>query len=137
MCLHIWHHQLSSHSTLTGAVPPQAKNKKQNLVSMYMAFLWLRPTFYNPIDCGLTGLSVREVLQAIILKHIGQYWLPYPSRALYFLLPYPPTPLNTWCALWPKQLHHLHTSPSQEQNQVLQGSLRSKPQWTTHVQKWK
>ena len=27
------------------------------------------------------------VLQARILEHIGQYWLPYPSRALYFLLP--------------------------------------------------
>ena len=126
----------SSHSTLTGAVPPQAKNKNQNLVSMYVAFLWLRPTFYNPIDCGLTGLSVREVLQAIILKHIGQYWLPYPSRALYFLLPQLPTPLSTWCcqnALQPKQLHHLHTWPSQGQTQVLRGSLRSKSQWTTHM----
>ena len=37
------------------------------------------------------------VLQARILEHIGQYWLPYPSRALYFLLPWPPTPLSTWC----------------------------------------
>ena len=27
------------------------------------------------------------VLQTRILEHIGQYWLPYPSRALYFLLP--------------------------------------------------
>ena len=27
------------------------------------------------------------VLQARILECIGQYWLPYPSRALYFLLP--------------------------------------------------
>ena len=33
--------------------------------------------------------------------------------------------------LRPKQLHHLHTWPSQGQTQVLQGSLRSKPQWTT------
>ena len=32
--------------------------------------------------------SVREgVLQARLLQRIGQYWLPYPSRALYFLLP--------------------------------------------------
>ena len=29
--------------------------------------------------------------------------------------------------LQPKQLHHLHTWPSQGQTQVLQGSLRSKP----------
>ena len=27
------------------------------------------------------------VLQARILEHIGQYWLPYPSRTLYFLPP--------------------------------------------------
>ena len=38
--------------------------------------------------------------------------------------------------LRPKQLHHLHTWPPQGQTQVIQGSLRSKPQWTTHMQKW-
>ena len=31
--------------------------------------------------------SGRWALQARILEPIGQYWLPYPSRALYFLLP--------------------------------------------------
>ena len=36
-----------------------------------------------------------------------------------------------------KQLHHLHTWPSLGQTQVLQGSPRSKPQWTTHMQRWK
>ena len=40
-------------------------------------------------------------------------------------------------ALQPKQLHLLHTWPSQGQTQVLQGSLRSKPQWMTHMQRWK
>ena len=39
--------------------------------------------------------------------------------------------------LRPKQLHHLHTWPSQGQPQVLQGSLRSKPLWTNHMQWWK
>ena len=38
--------------------------------------------------------------------------------------------------LQPKQLHHLHTWTSQGQTQVLQGSLRSKPQWMTHMQRW-
>ena len=33
------------------------------------------------------SLSGMGVLQARILERIGQYWLPYPSRALYFLLP--------------------------------------------------
>ena len=36
--------------------------------------------------------------------------------------------------LWPKQLHHLHTWPSQGQTQSL---LRSKSQWTNHMQSWK
>ena len=39
--------------------------------------------------------------------------------------------------LQPQQLHHLHTWPSQGQTQVLQGSLRSKPQWMAHMQRWK
>ena len=38
--------------------------------------------------------------------------------------------------LRPKKLHHLHSWPFQGQTQVLQGSLRSKPQWTTHIQRW-
>ena len=43
------------------------------------------------------SLSGRGFLQARILELIGHYLLPYPSRALYFLLPKPPTPLSTWC----------------------------------------
>ena len=39
--------------------------------------------------------------------------------------------------LQPKQLHRLYTQYSQKQTQVFQGSLRSKPQWTTHMQSWK
>jgi len=50
--------------------------------------LWSCLTVCNPVDCGLPGFSVGEgVLQARILERIGQYWLPYPSRALYFMLP--------------------------------------------------
>ena len=37
----------------------------------------------------------------------------------------------------PEPLDHLHTWPSQGQTQALQGSLRSKLQWLTHMQKWK
>ena len=56
--------------------------------------MWL--TLCDPVDCSLPSFSVRErVLQARILKYIGQYWLPYSSRALYFLQL--PTPLSTWC----------------------------------------
>ena len=38
-------------------------------------------------------------------------------------------------ALISKQQHHLYTWPAQGQTQVLQGSLRSKTQWTTHMQR--
>ena len=37
--------------------------------------------------------------------------------------------------LRPKQLYHLHTWPSQGQTLVLQGSLRSKPQWSTLMER--
>ena len=49
----------------------------------------------------------------------------------------PPEHLVLPESLQPKQLHHLHPWPSQGQTQVLQGSLRSKPQWTTHMQRWR
>ena len=55
------------------------------------------PTLCDPVDCGLPGFCFRKgVLQAWILKGIDQYWLPYSSRALFFLLPSLPAPLSTW-----------------------------------------
>ena len=39
--------------------------------------------------------------------------------------------------LQPKELHHLHTWSSQRQTQGLQSSLKSKPQWMTHMQRWR
>ena len=82
--------------------------------------------------------SLSQGFQARILECNGQYLMPYPSRSLYFLLPWPPNPeyLVLPEPLGPKQLHHLHTWPSPGQTQVLQGSLRSKPQWTTRMQSW-
>ena len=59
----------------------------------------------------------------VLLKH-------YISAALaanspeYLVLPEP---------LRSKQLHHLHTWPSQGQTQIFKGRLRSKVQWTTHM----
>ena len=74
------------------------QKKKKDLVSMCTGW---SPTLVvsdslQPCGCGLPGICARErVLQARILKYIGQYWLPYSSRALYFLQL--PTPLSTWC----------------------------------------
>ena len=85
----------------------------------------------------MPGFSVKGLLQARMLERIGQYWLPYPSRTLYpaALAANSPEYLVLPEHLRPKQLHHLHTWPSQEQTPVLQGSRSSKPQQTTHMQK--
>ena len=64
------------------------KKNKKSLVFMHAGSLQSCPTLFDPVDCGLPGFSVREgSLQARILECTGQCWLPYPSRALYFLLP--------------------------------------------------
>ena len=47
------------------------------------------------------------------------------NSAEYLVLPEP---------MQPKQQNHFHTWPSLGQTQVRQGSLRSKPQWTSHAE---
>ena len=42
-------------------------------------------TLCDPVDCGLPGFSVKEVGSPV--KNTGADWFPYPSRALYILLP--------------------------------------------------
>ena len=75
----------TSLSILTGADLPQAKKKSP--ASMHAGLLQSCPTLCNPVDCGLPLFSVRGILQGRLLECIGQYWLPYPSRALYILIP--------------------------------------------------
>ena len=70
--------------------------QKKILVAMHAGSLQLCPTLCDPVDCGLPGFSVGISPGKDILEDIGQYRLPYPSRALYFLLPWPPTPMSTW-----------------------------------------
>ena len=63
-------------------------NNNKEIVFMHVGSLQSCLTLCDPVDCGLPSFSVREgVLQARVLECIGQYWLLYPSRALYFLLP--------------------------------------------------
>ena len=38
-------------------------------------------TLCDHMDCSLPGSLVHGILQARILEHIGQYWLPYPPSA--------------------------------------------------------
>ena len=93
MSLHTWHSQgpckpSSCTTFMLNTHWGRAATGRKSLVSMHIGSLWLCPTLHNHVDCGLPGFSVREgVLQARILEGISQYWLPYPSRALYFLLP--------------------------------------------------
>ena len=76
-------------------------------------------------------------------KNTGVYWailvvIPFYSTIFpAFLATNSPEYLVLPEPLQPKQLHHLHTWPSLRQTQVLPGSLRSKPEWMTHMQRWK
>ena len=110
----------------------------KNLASMHVEFLWSCPTLCDPVDCGLPDFC-QGVLQARLLECIGQFWLTYHSRALYpaALAANTPEYLVLPESLQAKQLHYLCTCPSLGQTQVLQGSLRSKPQWMIHRQRWK
>ena len=142
MSLHTLHHQgprePSSCATFAlNSHEGRVATGKKNLASMRAGSLRLCPTLCDPVDCGLPGFSVRGALWARILEHICQYWLSYPSRALAALVASSPEYLVLPEPLLLKQLHHLHTWPSQGQTQVLQGSLRSKPQWIMHIQTWK
>ena len=58
----------------------------KSLVSMHTELLWSCPALCDPVDCGLPGFC-QGVLQARILERVGQFWLTYLFRALYFLLP--------------------------------------------------
>ena len=105
---------------------------------MHVEFLWSCPTLCYPVDCGLPDFC-QGVLQARLLECIGQFWLTYHSRALYpaALAANTPEYLVLPEPLQPKQLYHVHSWPSQGQTQSFQGSLRSKPQWTIHMWRWK
>jgi len=75
--------------------------------------------------CQGGGFSRQEYSSIPFLSTFPSALAANPAK--YLVLPEP---------LWLKQLHHLHTWSSQGQNQVLQGSLRNKPQWMTHIQRW-
>ena len=143
MSLHTWCHQgprkSSSCTTfmLNSHWGRAATGKKKSLAFMRTESLQLCPTLCNPVDCGLPGFSVRErVLQVRILEHIGQDWLPYLFRALYFLLPWPPTPLSTWCCqnpCDPSSCTTFTSGPHRGKAKPSRAASGAKPQWTTHM----
>ena len=83
------------HTQLTGAELPQAKKVLRLCSQGRFGRVRLFAALYT-MACQ-ASLSGSRVLQARILERMGQDWLPYPSGALYFLLPWPPAPLSAWC----------------------------------------
>ena len=84
----------------------RAPASKKCLVSMHARSLGSCPNLWDPVDCGLLSFSVRKGDSPG--KTSGVYWptlVAIPSRAPYFLLPSPPTPLSTWC-------YQKHCNPS-------------------------
>ena len=63
------------------------KKKKKSCIYANRITSFVSNSLWPCRPCGLPGFSVRGLLQVRILERIGQYWLPYSSRALYFLLP--------------------------------------------------
>ena len=76
----------------TSKVMQSCHRPKKSLAFMHARSLRQCPTLCNPVDCGLSGFSIRE---GVLKARTDQYWLPYPSRTLYFLLLQPPTPMRT------------------------------------------
>ena len=96
--------------------------------------LHLCPTLCSPVDCGLPGF----LLGGSPGMNAGAVAIPFQSTIVpAVLVSNPPEYLVLPEPLRPKQLHRLHNCPSHGQAQALQSSLRSKPQWTTHMQSWK
>ena len=95
-----WHCQgpcdPSSHATFTlsphwGRVP-QAKTVLHVFTRGHFSCVQLFAALW--IVACQAPVREKGVLQARILERVGRYWLPRPARALYFLLPSPPTPLS-------------------------------------------
>ena len=86
------------------------------------------PTLCDPVDYGLPGFSVKE--GGSPGKNTGMYGpalVAIPFQSAVFpaaLATNSPECLVLPEPLQPKQMHHLHTWPSQGQTQALQGSLR-------------
>ena len=123
-------------STFSEAELPQAKKVVclcTQVPSVVSDSLWPCGLWPARLLCQGGGLNTgyRQEYWSILAntgRHtlLERYTSCHPSRQPleYLVLPEP---------LGPKQLPHLHTWPSWGQTQVLQGRLRSKPQWTIHM----
>ena len=103
MSLHTWCHQgphepsSCTTCTLNSHGGRAATGKKKSCIYAYRVTSVVSDSLQPCRLWPARLLCQGGVLQARILESIDQYWLPYPTRALYFLLPWPSTPLSTWC----------------------------------------
>ena len=113
----------------------QSCHKLKSLASLRTGSLQWCPTLCDPVDRGLPSISVREGFSRQeywrVLANTGNHHKSTVVPAA--LAANPPEYLVLPEPLRLKQLHHLHIWPSLGQTQVFQGSLRSKPHWTTHL----
>ena len=92
MSLHTWHRQgprkpSSCTTFMLNSYWGRAATNKKSLASMCAGCFGSVQFFATPWTVGWQAfLSGKRVLKARILVPIGQYWFPYHSRALYFLL---------------------------------------------------
>ena len=140
MSLHTWCHQ-GLHKPSRCATFTLNSHWGRAATGKIVSHLCAQGRFHHvPLFVALPGFSVRE--RASQGRHTEVYWpilvaIPFYSTIFpaalaanspeYLLLPEP---------LKPKQLYHFHNWTSQGHTQVLQGSLRNKPRWTTHLQTW-
>ena len=143
MSLHTWRRQgprePSSCSTFTHSHWGRAAAGKKRLAPTHAGSLQSCPILCDTVDCGLPDFSVRgfsrqEHWSGLASTGCHTFWSTvYPAAPA----ANPPEDLVRPEPLRPKQLPHLPTRPSQGRTQVPQGSLRSKPQWATHMQRWR
>ena len=125
-------------SSLPGTELPEAKKRSciyaHRVALVVPDSLWPCRLWPARLLCLGGGFSRQECWS--ILSNTGCHSLLEhcisccPSRQL----PWVPGAART---LQPKHLHHLHSMTLTGQTQVLQGSLRSKLQGLTHMQRWK
>ena len=143
MSLHTWRRQgpprqpaaPPSHSTLAGQ---SCRGQEKACICAHRVASVvsgsLQPCRLWPAGFSVRGLSRQEHWSGLPSSGCHTFWSTvYPAAPA----ANPPEDLVRPEPLRPKQLPHLHTWPSQGRTQVPQGSLRSKPQWTTHVQRWR
>ena len=128
-----------SHSTLTEEELPQAKKKKKKSCIYAHRVASVVSNSLQPCRLWPARLLCQGVLQARIVEHIAQYWYHillehYISCCPSHQLPWVPGAARTPVTQATVPPPHLALTG---QTQVLQGSLRSKPPWMTHMQRWK